>query len=218
MIDVLPAQLLGRHVGDGAKDGPFPGQPEGLRDLAVLCRFGLGQLGQPEVEDLHVAVIRDHHVGRLEIPVDDALRMGCSQCIGDRSADLEDFRQGQPVGREDLVQALAFDQFHGEEADALVFLDRVHVDDVRVAEAGDGLRLALESFEAARIGGEIGGEDLQGDVAVQLRVAGAVDLTHPALADEGGDLVVGEGLADQFWAPGEDERRVYEAGPGWSTL
>ena len=31
---------------------------------------------------------------------------------------------------------------------------------------------------------------------VQLRIGGLIDLAHPTLADEGGDLVVGESRAD----------------------
>lgn len=58
-----------------------------------------------------------------------------------------------------------------------------------MAQAGDGLRLALEPGAAVRVGADLGREDLDGEVAVQAGVAGLVDLTHAASADGGLDLV-----------------------------
>jgi hypothetical protein len=52
---------------------------------------------------------------------------------------------------------------------------------VRVRELRDRLRLALETL--ARLGGgEVVREDLDGDGALEARVASAVDLPHPARA------------------------------------
>ena len=39
-------------------------------------------------------------------------------------------------------------------------------------------------------------EELQGDHALEARIFGLVDNTHPAFAELGGDLVVGDGLAN----------------------
>ena len=63
-------------------------------------------------------------------------------------------------------------------------------------EAGEDLRFPLEPGEAIRISGEGVRQDLQRDVAAQLRVGGAIDLAHAAFADEGGDVVVAEAGAD----------------------
>jgi len=43
-------------------------------------------------------------------------------------------------------------------------------EDVRMRERGDRLRLALESRVRGRIGGERSRQNLDGDVAIQLRV------------------------------------------------
>ena len=64
--------------------------------------------------------------------------------------------------------------------------------DVRVIQRGEHLRLALEAREAIGVGGERVGEDLQRDVATELRVARAIDLAHAAGADRGDDLVGAE--------------------------
>ena len=51
---------------------------------------------------------------------------------------------------------------------------------VRVVQAGDGLRLALEPLLEIRVRGDMLGEDLDGDRAVQASVAGLIDFTHAA--------------------------------------
>ncbi len=61
-----------------------------------------------------------------------------------------------------------------------------------MVEAGEDLRLPFEPGEAIWISREGVGEDLQRDLAVELRVGGLPDLAHPALAQEGGDVIVPE--------------------------
>ena len=61
-----------------------------------------------------------------------------------------------------------------------------------MVELGQELRLALEAREALRVRGEGRGQDLDRDLALELRVGGAVDLAHAALAELGGDLVGAE--------------------------
>ena len=188
MIDVLTPELLGGHVRNRPNHGSLGGDWRGLRDRLVPGDF-LGNLGQPEVEHLHATVPGEHHVGRLEVAVDDALVVGGGQRIGDGDAAVKDPRQGKAVGGDDLVQALAFDQFHREKAHAGVFLHGIERDDVRMVQARDRLRFALEALEAGGVGGHVGGKDLEGNVAVEARVAGAVHLAHPSGADEGVDFV-----------------------------
>ena len=60
---------------------------------------------------------------------------------------------------------------------------------VQVVQAGDGLRLALEPLLEIRVGGDMLGQHIDGDRAVQARVAGFVDLTHAPSADGRDDLV-----------------------------
>ncbi len=91
---------------------------------------------------------------------------------------------------------------------------------VRVVQAGDGLRLALEPLLQIRVCGDMFGQHLDGDGAVQAGVAGFVDFAHPARAEGGEDLVGaergagldGHGLGD--WGRGAGVRRT-SFGPGW---
>ncbi len=52
--------------------------------------------------------------------------------------------------------------------------------DVRMIERGERLRFALEARETLGVIGERRRQNLQGHVAAELRVAGAIDLAHPA--------------------------------------
>ena len=77
--------------------------------------------------------------------------------------------------------------------------------DVRVVERREYLGLALEPHEPIRVGGEGLGQHLERDVAIELRVAGAVDLAHAARTQLGHDLVRTDCLADHGcglgWTP-----------------
>ncbi len=66
---------------------------------------------------------------------------------------------------------------------------------MRVVQAGDGLRLALEPLLEIRVRGDVLGEHLDGDGAVQPGVTGFVDLTHASRANGREDLVRAEGGA-----------------------
>ena len=61
--------------------------------------------------------------------------------------------------------------------------DVVERADVRVRQLRDGLRLALEALPRVGRRGDLGRQNLDGDDAIEARVAGFVDLAHPARAD-----------------------------------
>ena len=67
---------------------------------------------------------------------------------------------------------------------------------VRVVQAAEDVRLALEPSQPIRISRKRLRQDLQRHLPVQRGVGGLIDLAHPALADEGGYVVVGESGAD----------------------
>ena len=62
-------------------------------------------------------------------------------------------------------------------------------------QRGDRLGLALEARERRRIGGQVRGQDLDRDLAVECLVARAIDLAHPSRAERGDDLVLSERCA-----------------------
>ena len=68
-------------------------------------------------------------------------------------------------------------------------LEAIDVADVRVVERCQQLRLAPEAGQPIRIGGKRTWQDLQGDVAIELGVAGPIHLAHTAGAKDADDLV-----------------------------
>ena len=62
-------------------------------------------------------------------------------------------------------------------------------------QRGEDLRFALEPREPVRVGRERLGQDLDGDVAIELRVARPIHFAHPAGAEGGEDLVRAEARA-----------------------
>ena len=68
--------------------------------------------------------------------------------------------------------------------------------------------LTLDPGQPLRVGSECLGENLQRDLPVQLGIGGLIDLSHPALADEGGDLVAPYALDSHLIRPETDAFRV----------
>ena len=72
----------------------------------------------------------------------------------------------------------ALDQFHDQGSCAGVF-EAMDLRDVRMIERGEHLRFTTEAREAIGIVGNGRQQDLDRDLAIQLRVAGSVDLAIP---------------------------------------
>src|SRR5262245_46308533 len=110
-----------------------------------------------------------------------------------------------------IRQRRSFDQFQDERMRAATVLEAVDGRDVRMIQRGEYLSLAPEANESIGISRDGVREDFQRDVAIELRVAGAVDLAHTAGADLRGDFVWAEASARsqghscwQFYAIGPE--------------
>jgi hypothetical protein len=76
-------------------------------------------------------------------------------------------------------------------------LEAIDVTDVRVIQRREQLRLALEAREPLRIACDRLRQDFDRDVAIQRRIARAIDFAHPAGANRTDDLVRAETGADR---------------------
>ena len=115
----------------------------------------------------------------------------------ERARDLDGQRERgvdwqRPLCQPSLSERLAVEQLHHEERRAVVLADVVQRADVRMGQLRDRARFAIEALAELRIGGERGGQHLDGDRAVEPRVARAIDLAHPAGAEGRQDLVRAE--------------------------
>ena len=72
---------------------------------------------------------------------------------------------------------------------ALGLLDAVDLGDVRMIQRGEGPCFTLEARATIRVVSEDRRQNLDGDLAVELDIARAMYLAHPACADQADDLV-----------------------------
>ena len=77
--------------------------------------------------------------------------------------------------------------------------ERVDVADVRVAERRCRTSLLLEARDPKGIAGQVGREELEGDLAAKARVASQPHLAHPARAERANNLV---GVQARAWSEG----------------
>ena len=119
-----------------------------------------------------------------------------SRRVGDLDAELEHAVERQRAARELVLQRPAVEQFHDDELLAVVLADVVDRADVRVVERRGDARLAAEAVERFGVGGEIGGQELQRDLAAEADVLGAVDHAHAAGAEPLENLVMGDNGAN----------------------
>ncbi len=183
-----PAHLLRGHVRHRPQDLPRP-RGRRLRHLPAPARQPVQLLRQAEVQELHPPVRRHEQVLRLHVPVHDPLRVRRLQPVRRLGQEEEDLPLRRGPARQQLPQRLAVQKLRDDVRHALV---RAHVEDrqdVRVAEGGDGPRLALEPRQPLGVAGHLLGQDLDRDLAPQTRVPRSVHLAHPPGPDEAEDLV-----------------------------
>ena len=129
--------------------------------------------------------------------MDDANLVRRLERLGNLARERQRLVNGNRTLRDALGEVFALDELHDNRARASGVLDAVDLRDVRMVEGGEDLSLALEAGDAvaaARLGcagvsRQMGRQDLDGDVAIQLGVAGAIDLAHRAGAEGADDLV-----------------------------
>ena len=96
-------------------------------------------------------------------------------------------RAGQPVGEDRSLE-----QLQRDERQAVHLADVVNLDDVGVAELGDGLGLDPEAGEVVGAGLAAAPDHLDGDQAVQAHLPGLVDDAHPPSTELLQELVAGD--------------------------
>ena len=185
-VDVLAHHLLGAHIGRRAEH------------LAVHREVGLeGEPGDAEVGDLDRPVREDLDVVGLDVPVDDALRVGVGEPREHGPGDLHRARGLQLALAVDLgAQGASVEVLHRHEQASGVLLDVVHRHDVGVVQPSRRLGLALEpAHPVLRLLGGRAARHVQlldRDATGHLRVVPLVDDVVRA-GDLADDLVLAEG-------------------------
>ena len=198
-IDGLAACLLGCHVGGRPDDQARPRCPHGERRrvhrLRARGRSRIQCLRQPEVEHFHRAVGAHLDIRGFQIAMDDALVVRGFQGVCDLLRNRQRVVQRHGSARDQHRQVVAWDQLHDERAHAAELLEAVDVRDVGMVQRGEDLCFPLEAGKSIGVVGEGLGQHLDRDVAIELRIARAIDLPHAALADRRSDFVDAEARA-----------------------
>ena len=163
--------------------------------VASPVALGADQLRQAEVQDLDPAVAGDEQIGRLDVAVHDAAFVRRGEPAGnlDRIVDHRARRQRPPV--HPLAKRLADEQLGDDPGGAVVHADVVDRDDIRVIQAARRASFLFEPALAIGIARECRRQDLDRDLALQLRVARAIDLAHAADAEASEDLESADAIA-----------------------
>ena len=103
MVDSLAARLLGRHVRRRAEYHAGLGLGRCACDGAGIATEHSHEFGEPEVDDLRVAVVGQHHVGRLQIPVDDAFVVRAREAFGDLDGEVDGSHGRQRSARDHVA-------------------------------------------------------------------------------------------------------------------
>ena len=153
--------------------------------------LGPGDAGNAKIHHPQLAVVQQHDVLGLDVPVHHAVVVGMVQ----RFQDLRDKVDGLPAGQlaaplvQILAQGHAVHIFHDDILQMVAHRDIIHLDDIGVVEQRDGLGLVLETAHKVGVVHELLPQHLNGhDRALRHRTArphnGLVDIGHAAGADE----------------------------------
>ena len=118
----VAAAGLGGHVGEGAEEPVVDG------------RVGVGDGGDAEVGEPHGAVAPEQDVRRLDVAVDDAVRVGVREGVADGGRDAEERLVRQRLLAQGALQVAAVHELR-DDVDVLVVLeDLAQAHDVGMAE------------------------------------------------------------------------------------
>ena len=166
--------------------------------MRLLCRQRIHSgrrllpehFGEPPIHDLDLAEGADHHVGGLEIAVNHPVGVGVADGLANRLEDGQPACGGAAVGQwvgpifQDRVEGVSLDELHRQEGPAIgESADLVDRRDAGVLQLASDPRLTEEALGRYRIGCVSLGQQLDGDVAIQGGVAGAIDNAHAPVAN-----------------------------------
>ena len=194
----------GEHVVDGDAqrvdvgamiDAPLDALGRGVRQRADECAGardggGAGLTGDPEIQHLDGAVVRNHDVVRLDVAVDDPARLGLLERSRDLTADSKRLGRPQRSGANEIAQRAPFHQLHHEEV--LPVFDAIveQVNGVRGPQEGDDVRLALEALSERLVGLKVLVQQLQRHARTVARVGRLIDDAHPAASKDPVEAIV----------------------------
>ena len=109
--------------------------------------------------------------------------------FGDLLRDRQRLVDRNRPARNALRHVLTLDEFHHQRTDTVGFFETVDLRDVGMIQRCEGLGFAREPCEPLGVARERVRQDFDRDVAIQLRIAGAIHLAHTPGPKGGKDFV-----------------------------
>jgi hypothetical protein len=159
------------------------------------------ELGDAEVQQLHLAVRGEEDVVRLHVPVDDPTGVGGGEATGHLGCPFQRGAEGRPATGEAVAQRLSLEQLGDEVGRTLVLAEVVDRDEVGMVQRARKARLLLEAAHQLGVAREHLVDHLERDLPAEPAVACPVDLRHPAGA-QGRQHLVGSDLESRTEAHG----------------
>ena len=142
--------------------------------------------------------VRQEDVVRLQVAVNHALGVGCSERVDDGQQDLHGLDGGESaLAVQDLAQGLTLQELHDHEGLVVSGPAEVeHAADGRVLEPRGGPRLGQEAVLVG-LRGHVAADQLERHLGIERQVLRDPHRAHAPLAQEADELVlVGDDLAD----------------------
>jgi hypothetical protein len=175
--DIFAVQLFGGHVGGRA------------RAHLVLAKLFF-QPRQSEIQDAHVALPVDHHVGGFQVAVEHAVIVRGGQARAELARDLKRLVGGQAAdASEQRRQLFSLDELHGEELLAVNFANVVNAADVAMRDLPRHSHFPVKASQRRAVARERFRQKLERDRLAQLEIIGAVDFAHSAATNQSDDAI-----------------------------
>jgi hypothetical protein len=174
LADLLALALLGGHVGERAE------HVAGARQRILADEARTAEVRQLGGFRAVLRAVRDEHVLRLDVAVDDAARVRVGERAGECDSDREQLLVAQVAGGDQGGEGAPLDQLGDQVAGVLHDARLIQRDDPRVRQARRRERLPARALAVA-VGAE--GNPLERNLAVQYLVVRAPDDAEPARAE-----------------------------------
>src|SRR5262244_3100334 len=190
-INRKTSRLFRRHVGSSSNNRSQRRIYQSQRRRITARRRGQRwrrQLRNTKVEYLHNAVATKHDVVGFNIAMHDPHAVRGAQCRGDLNAHVNRFVRLHLIVLDTGAQGLAFDELSSDYLLRVNLVNFVNRQDIWMIERGDHARFPNETFDAITIS-IIAGQNLQSNIAIELRIVRQVYFAHSTRAELIADFI-----------------------------
>jgi hypothetical protein len=155
-------------------------------DLTGDCQLSsrIEDLGQTEIGDVWLAIGVKQHVCRLQIAMQDTMRVGVLHCAGDLLQTFGGLARQQGTLAQYARQRRPIDKLHRVVRDAIALARLENLHDIGMVQTRGGLGLDAKARRNFRPGVHHGRQYLQSNHALEACLRRLVDNTHPATTDD----------------------------------